>query len=50
MITKDFEIIVKSEVCLTPDNCYPVDTYLPVWITAIFAGMIYLIAKDVLVK
>ncbi len=47
MITKDFEIIVKSEICLTPGQCYQVDTYLPVWITAIFAGMVFLIVKDV---
>jgi len=49
MMNKDFEIIVKSEICLAPDQCYVVDTYLPVWITAIFAGMVYLIAKEILV-
>jgi hypothetical protein len=48
MITKDFEIIVRSEICLMPGQCYPVETYLPVWVTAIFAGMIYLIGKEFL--
>ena len=48
MITKDFEIIVPSEICLTPEQCYRVDTYLPVWVTAILAGCVYLLIKEVI--
>ena len=48
MITKDFEIIVKSEICLTPEQCYQVDTYLPAWVTILFAGMAFLIIKEVI--
>ena len=27
------EIPIKSNICLTPNNCYPVETYLPAWVT-----------------
>lgn len=48
MITENFEIIVKSEICLTPNQCYQVNTYLPFWVTAILAGSVFFIIKEVL--
>lgn len=47
-ITRGLEIVVKSNVCITPTQCYAVDTYLPAWITAILAGCAYLLIKDIL--
>jgi len=41
-------ITIESQVCLTPTNCIPVQTELPLWISLTLLGSIYLIAKEFL--
>lgn len=38
---------LKSQVCLVPGQCYPVDTYIPAWIILILAGATALLIKEV---
>jgi hypothetical protein len=40
------QIPVKSEVCLTPETCYPVKTFIPSWITLILIGSVFLLVKN----
>ena len=46
MLTKNFELVIKSEVCVQPGMCYPVDTYLPAWITLLLATTAVFVLKD----
>lgn len=50
MTLEILEIPIKSEICLTPGNCYPVKTYLPSWITLVLIGSVILIAKNFIVN
>ena len=38
---------LKSQVCLTPSQCYPVDTYIPAWMLLILAGASVLLIKEI---
>lgn len=40
-----YEIPVRSTICITPENCYPVQTYLPAWMTAAFIAAAILIIR-----
>lgn len=40
------EIPIKSEICLTPETCYDVRTFIPSWITLILIGSVFLIIKN----
>ena len=37
---------LKSQVCLMPGQCYPVDTYIPAWMLIILAGASFLLVKE----
>jgi len=40
-------LTIKSEVCLTPTNCYPVKTEIPWYVALILAGSVALIIKEI---
>ena len=40
-------IVLKSKYCLTPDNCIPIETEIPLWIMLIIVGSAVLIIKEV---
>jgi hypothetical protein len=40
-------IYLKSEFCLTPGQCYPVKTEVPIWLLLILFGSSYLILKEI---
>jgi hypothetical protein len=40
------EIPIRSEVCLTPGNCYPVNTYLPSWLMIGLIALTFLTVKN----
>lgn len=44
------EIPIKSEVCLTPNDCYPVNTTIPSWITLILIGTVFLLVQNLIRK
>ena len=50
MFDENFNLIVKSKVCITPTQCYEVDTLIPWYISLILAGSIYLLGKDLIKK
>lgn len=39
---------LKSQVCLLPGQCYPVDTYIPAWMILILAGASVLLIKELI--
>lgn len=39
---------IKSEVCLTPGNCYPVNTELPLWIMLVLFGASAFLVKEII--
>ena len=39
-------IYLKSEFCLTPAQCYPVKTEVPIWMILILIGSSVLILKE----
>lgn len=41
------EYKLKSQVCITPGQCYPVDTYIPTWMLIILAGATVLLIKEI---
>ena len=41
------EYKLKSQVCLMPGQCYPVDTYIPTWMLIILAGASVLLLKEI---
>lgn len=45
-MNSNLEILIRSEVCIDPTHCYPVNTYLPAWITLILATSAIFILKD----
>jgi len=45
-LLKPIEIPVKSEICLAPNQCYEVTTYIPGWITLILIGSVFTIIKN----
>jgi len=40
-------IVIKSKYCLTPNNCVPIETEIPLWIMLIIFGSAVLIIKEV---
>ena len=38
---------IKSEVCLTPGQCYPVNTEVPFWMLIILAGSTVLLINEI---
>lgn len=40
------EIPIRSEVCLNPQTCYPVQTYLPSWLVIGLAVLTFLTVKN----
>ena len=40
-------IVLKSKYCLTPNNCVPIETEIPLWIMLIILGSAVLIIKEV---
>ena len=40
------EIPIRSQVCLTPNTCYPVQTYLPGWLVIGLAVLTFLTVKN----
>lgn len=40
-------LTIKSEVCLTPTQCYPVKTEIPWYVALILAGSVALIIKEI---
>lgn len=38
---------LKSEVCLSPNLCYPVDTEIPSWMILILLGASVLLVKEI---
>jgi len=43
----DLNYKLKSEVCLSPGTCYPVNTELPAWIILILAGASAILIKEI---
>lgn len=41
-------IKLKSIYCITPDNCVPIETELPLWLVAILAGATALLIKELI--
>lgn len=39
---------IKSEVCLNPGVCYPVNTEIPYWMILVLAGASVLLVKEIL--
>lgn len=50
MILDVLEIPIKSEVCITPNACYPVNTTIPGWITLILIGSMFLLVQNFVKK
>ena len=50
IITNKGELVVNSKVCLTPNQCYEVETLIPWYITLVLLGSVYLLSKDLLGK
>jgi len=48
IISKNFELVVKSEVCIAPNQCYQVKTLIPWYVTAILLGSTFLIVKEII--
>ncbi len=40
------EIPIRSEICLTPNQCYPVNTFIPGYVTLILIGSVFLLIKN----
>ena len=40
------EIPIRSQVCLTPSTCYPVQTYLPGWLTIGLIAIAFLTIRN----
>lgn len=38
---------LKSEVCLSPGMCYPVNTTIPAWMLLILLGSSVLLVKEI---
>jgi len=38
---------LKSQVCITPGTCYPVDTTIPAWMILILAGSSVLLLEKI---
>jgi hypothetical protein len=38
---------LKSQVCLSPGTCYPVDTTIPAWMILILAGSSILLLSEI---
>jgi hypothetical protein len=38
---------LKSEVCINPGLCYPVNTEIPLWMMLILAGATILLIKEI---
>jgi hypothetical protein len=38
---------LKSNICITPENCYPIETEVPTWMLIILIGSSILIAKQI---
>lgn len=41
------EYKLKSQVCLSPNMCYPVDTSIPVWMLLILLGSSVLLVREI---
>jgi len=37
---------LKSNVCLTPNQCYPIESELPIWLMIVFAGASLFLLKE----
>jgi hypothetical protein len=42
----DLTYKLKSEVCLSPNTCYPVNTEIPAWMILILLGSSVLLLKE----
>lgn len=40
-------IKLKSEFCLLPNQCYPIETELPIWFVAILTGATIFLLKEI---
>ncbi len=38
---------IKSEVCIAPGSCYPVNTEIPIWMILILFGASALLVKEI---
>lgn len=38
---------IKSKFCLTPNNCYHVESELPIWFIIVFTGATIFLAKEI---
>lgn len=38
---------LKSQVCLMPNQCYPIESELPVWLLIVFAGASLFLLKEI---
>ena len=43
---ENYGLVVHSEFCLNPDQCYDIKTHIPWYITLILLGSTYLIVKN----
>lgn len=50
MFDENFNLKVKSKVCLTPNQCYDVETLIPWYVSLLLAGSAYLLIKDLFIK
>ena len=42
-----YSVKLKSNVCLTPGQCYELETELPAWLIAILAGATIFLLKEI---
>lgn len=40
-------IKIKSNVCLSPENCYQIESEIPIWMLAILAGATIILLKEI---
>lgn len=48
VIDQNFNLVVKSKVCVTPTQCYEVETLIPWYVTAVLAGSVVMIIREII--